>query len=288
MLQLQILLNGFLLGGLYGLTALGFSLVWGITNIINLAHGVFIVLGAYITYWIFELTGIDPFLTIPVSMLMLFLLGYIVQSSIINLIIRAPIFMTLLLTFGIEIALTNIILLTWSADYRMVTPWYSGSGISIEGIAVPYIRILTFLIAISLTVLLHLFLTKTKTGNAIRATGMDIIAAKLNGVNVSRIYSITFGIGAALAGSAGSLISVTHSFSPTIGGSLTLKSFVICVLGGLGSAGGALVGGVVLGLVESFGSVYLGSGFKDAISFAMLVLVLVVSPRGILGKEFYR
>ncbi len=288
MLQLQILLNGILLGGLYGLTALGFSLVWGITNIINLAHGVFIVLGAYITYWMFELTGIDPFLTIPVSMLMLFLLGYIVQSSIINLIIRAPIFMTLLLTFGIEIALTNIILLTWSADYRMVTPWYSGSGISTEGIAVPYIRILTFLIAISLTVLLHLFLTKTKTGNAIRATGMDIIAAKLNGVNVSRIYSITFGIGAALAGSAGSLISVTHSFSPTIGGSLTLKSFVICVLGGLGSAGGALVGGVVLGLVESFGSVYLGSGFKDAISFAMLVLVLVVSPRGILGKEFYR
>ncbi len=288
MLHLQILLNGILLGGLYGLTALGFSLVWGITNIINLAHGVFIVLGAYITYWIFELTGIDPFLTIPVSMLILFLLGYVVQSSIINLIIRAPIFMTLLLTFGIEIALTNIILLTWSADYRMVTPWYSGSGISTEGIAIPYIRILTFLIAISLTVLLHLFLTKTKTGNAIRATGMDIIAAKLNGVNVSRIYSITFGIGSALAGSAGSLISVTHSFSPTIGGSLTLKSFVICVLGGLGSAGGALAGGVALGLVESFGSVYLGSGFKDAISFAMLVFVLVISPRGILGKEFYR
>ncbi|MEM7828324.1 MAG: branched-chain amino acid ABC transporter permease, partial [Candidatus Aenigmatarchaeota archaeon] len=185
-------------------------------------------------------------------------------------------------------ALTNIILLTWSADYRMVTPQYSGSGITIEGIAIPYIRIITFLIAIVLTVLLHLFLTKTKTGNAIRATGMDISASRLNGVNVSRIYSITFGIGAALAGSAGSLISITHSFSPTIGGSLTLKSFVICVLGGLGSAGGALAGGVLLGLVESFGSVYLGSGFKDAISFAMLVIVLIISPKGILGKEFYR
>lgn len=288
MLQVQILINGILLGGLYGLTALGFSLVWGITNIINLAHGVFIVIGAYITYWIFELTGIDPFITIPVSMFILFILGYITQSSIINLVIRAPIFMTLLLTFGIEIALTNIILLTWSADYRMVTPQYSGSGITIEGIAIPYIRIITFLIAIVLTVLLHLFLTKTKTGNAIRATGMDIIASRLNGVNVSRIYSITFGIGAALAGSAGSLISITHSFSPTIGGSLTLKSFVICVLGGLGSAGGALAGGVLLGLVESFGSVYLGSGFKDAISFAMLVIVLIISPKGILGKEFYR
>lgn len=288
MLQVQILINGILLGGLYGLTALGFSLVWGITNIINLAHGVFIVIGAYITYWIFELTGIDPFITLPVSMFILFILGYITQSSIINLVIRAPIFMTLLLTFGIEIALTNIILLTWSADYRMVTPQYSGSGITIEGIAIPYIRIITFLIAIVLTVLLHLFLTKTKTGNAIRATGMDIIASRLNGVNVSRIYSITFGIGAALAGSAGSLISITHSFSPTIGGSLTLKSFVICVLGGLGSAGGALAGGVLLGLVESFGSVYLGSGFKDAISFAMLVIVLIISPKGILGKEFYR
>ena len=287
MLYWQVLINGVLLGGLYACAAIGFSVIWGVMNLINLAHGSMIILGAYITYFINSTTGLDPFLTIPISGAALFLLGFMVQKYLINHVIEGSVFMTLILTFGLDLLLVNMTLLLFTADFRSITPSYAGLGWEIGTIRVPYTRLGVFFFALALTLILSLLMNRTKLGNAIKATSFDKDAAGLVGVNVFQVYAITFGLGAAMAGMAGSLISVLHSFSPVLGGTFTMKAFVIVVLGGLGSVPGAIVGGLILGITENFASVLLEAGYKDAISFILLVAILVLRPRGILGKQFF-
>ncbi len=287
MLLLQVLINGVLLGGLYASAAIGFSVIWGVMNLINLAHGSMIILGAYITYHIHHAIGLDPFLTIPMSGLVLFTLGFIVQKYLINHVIGGSVFMTLILTFGLEMLLVNMNLLLFSADLRSITPSYAGLGWQISSVKIPYARVGVFVFALCLTFILFLFMKGTKIGNAIKATSFDRDAAGLVGVDINRVYAITFGIGACMAGMAGSLFSVVFSFSPILGASFTMKAFVVVVLGGLGSIPGAIVGGLVLGIAENFASVLLEAGYRDAISFILLVAILVLRPRGILGKMFY-
>jgi len=266
---------------------MGFSVIWGVMNLINLAHGSMIILGAYITYLITSAMGLDPFLTIPISGLVLFLLGFVVQKYVINLVIEGSVFMTLILTFGLDMALINMNLLLFTADLRSITPSYAGLGWEWGTLKVPYTRLGVFVFALALTLILSLFMNRTKLGNAIKATSFDKDASSLVGVNIFQIYAITFGIGAAMAGMTGSLITVIHSFSPVLGVMFTMKSFVVVVLGGLGSIPGAIVGGLILGMAENFASVLLAPGYKDAISFILLVGILVLRPRGILGKQFY-
>jgi branched-chain amino acid transport system permease protein len=287
MLYWQVLINGVLLGGLYACAAIGFSVIWGVMNLINLAHGSMIILGAYITYFINSTTGLDPFLTIPISGAALFLLGFMVQKYLINHVIEGSVFMTLILTFGLDLLLVNMNIVLFTADLRSITPSYAGLGWEIGTIRVPYARLGVFVFALALTLILSLLMNRTKLGNAIKATSFDKDAAGLVGVNVFQVYAITFGLGAAMAGMAGSLISVLHSFSPVLGGTYTMKAFVVVVLGGLGSVPGAIVGGLILGIVENFASVLLEAGYKDAISFILLVAILVLRPRGILGKQFF-
>lgn len=287
MLYLQVLINGVLLGGLYACVAIGFSVIWGVMNLINLAHGSLIILGAYITYIVTSASGIDPFLTIPISGALLFFLGFALQKYLINLVIEGSVFMTLILTFGLDMLLINLNLSLFSADLRSVTPSYAGLGWELGAVRVPYTRLGVFVFALTITQALFLFMNRTKLGNAIKATSFDKEAAGLTGVDVLRIYAITFGIGAGMAGMAGSLISVIHSFSPVLGGAFTMKAFVVVVLGGLGSIPGAIVGGLILGIAENFASVLLDAGYKDAISFILLVVILVFRPRGIFGKLFY-
>ena len=287
MLYLQVLINGILSGGLYACSAIGFSVIWGVMNLINLAHGSMIILGAYITYTITTATGLDPFLSVPISGSALFILGFFVQKYVINYVIDASVFMTLILTFGLDLVLINTNLLLFTADLRSITPWYAGLGWDIMSIKIPYTRLGVFLFSLALTLILFLFMNRTKLGNAIKATSFDKDAAGLVGVDILKIYAITFGIGAGMAGMAGSLISVIYSFSPVTGAAYTMKAFVVVVLGGLGSIPGAVVGGLILGIVENFASVLLDAGYKDAISFVLLVSILVLRPRGILGKQFY-
>jgi branched-chain amino acid transport system permease protein len=284
---LQVILNGLLLGGLYTCVGLGFSLVWGVMNIINLTHGVLIMLGAYATYWICEFLPVDPFLTVPMSMILLFCFGYLLQRYIFNLVALAPIFITLILTFGVGLALENLALYFWTANVRSVTTPYSGSSFAVGNLIIPFGRLIIFFIAVSLTVLFFFFMSRTKTGRAITATRMDRDAAKLMGVQIGRIYALTFGIGAAMAGASGSLISMVQGFSPVLGGIYLGKAFVICVLGGLGSMPAVLVGALVLGLVESLSSAIFGPQPKEMIAFILLVLILVIRPSGIMGKAFY-
>ena len=282
----QTLVNGVMMGGTLALVALGFSIVWGVLNIINIAHGTFIMVGAYITYWTFTLWGVDPFLSIPLAMLAMFVLGYLIQRFIINFVIRAPLLVTFLLTFGLEIIIINLALFAWKGNFRSVTTSYSGVGLVMGDIKIPYIRLAGVGISLLLASLLHLFMVRTKTGNAIRATGMDIDAARLMGVKIAPIYALTYGVGAALAGAAGSLISMSLPIYPNMAGSWTLRSFVIVVLGGLGSIPAVLLGALAFAMVEVFGGFFL-PGLKDAIAFVVLVLVLIVRPSGIAGKAFY-
>ena len=282
----QTLVNGVMMGGTLALVALGFSIVWGVLNIINIAHGTFIMVGAYITYWTFTLWGVDPFLSIPLAMLAMFVLGYLIQRFIINFVIRAPLLVTFLLTFGLEIIIINLALFAWKGNFRSVTTSYSGVGLVMGAVKIPYVRLAGVGISLLLASLLHLFMVRTKTGNAIRATGMDIDAARLMGVKIAPTYALTYGVGAALAGAAGSLISMSLPIYPNMAGSWTLRSFVIVVLGGLGSIPAVLLGALTFAMVEVFGGFFL-PGLKDAIAFVVLVLVLIVRPSGIAGKAFY-
>lgn len=281
----QIAVNAILLSGILALVALGFSLVWGIMNIVNLTHGAFIVVGAYLTYWMHQLWHVDPFLSVPVSMLVLFCIGYVIQRVLINQVIRAPLLATFLLTFGLEILIVNLLNFFFKADTRSVMTPYSGTGLTLGPVRVPYVRLGALGVSIVLVLLLGAFLTKTRLGRAIRGTGMDIDAARLTGVKAPTIYALTFGIGAALAGAAGSLLSMAVPFDPNLGGHYTERAFVICVIGGLGNVVNVLIGAAVYSVVE----VFVGSrlpALSQAVTFGILVLLLVARPQGIAGKSF--
>ena len=283
-LLVQILVNGVLLGGLYALMALGLALVWGVLNIVNLSHGALIMLGAYATYYLFTAAHIDPFAALPITAVALFAVGYAIQRGILNLVIRAPMFNTLLITFGIEVVLTYLAQLAFSADFRTINPSYAGSNFSVRGITIPYVQAIAFLIAVGLTVAMWAFLLHTRIGRAIRAAAQNLVAARLHGVNPRNIYALTFGLGAALAGVAGGLYGTVSQVNPYIGGPLTAKSFVIAIIGGLDNPLAVIVGGLFLGVVESLTSLYIGPTYRDVVSFGILVVVLIVRPTGLLGR----
>jgi branched-chain amino acid transport system permease protein len=285
--DLQSLVNGILLGGVYACVGLGFSLVWGVTNVINLAHGVMIALGAYVTFWAYQGLGLDPFLSVPLAMLVVGLLGYAIQRYLVNLVVRTGVFMTLILTFGIQLVLIDSALFLFSGDYRAVTPSYGGTGLDLGPVVVPYVRLGIFAIGLGLTWGLHLFMTRTRTGNAIRATALNRDAAQLVGVDIGRIYAVTFAIGAALAGAAGALLSTLYTITPVMGQPLLGKAFVIACLGGLGTMWGSLIGGLILGLAETVGAATIGPAYQQALSFGLLVVILVVRPEGIVGQRFF-
>ena len=280
----QVLINGVLLGGLYAVMALGLALVWGVLNIVNLAHGAFIMLGAYLAWHLYTYLGIDPFLGLPLTSIVMFCVGYMLQRGLLNLVVRAPMFNTLLITFGLEVVLTYLAQLAFSADFRTINPPYAGNSIALGPLVVPLARLMAFGVAVVLTVGVWLFLLHTKLGRAIRATAQNLVAARLYGVEPRHLYAVTFGIGIGLAGAAGCLYGTVSQINPYIGATLTAKCFAISIIGGLDNPLGVLVGGLVLGIIESLTVLYIGATFGDVASFGVLVLVLIVRPSGLLGK----
>ena len=283
---LQAILNGVLLGGFYASMAMGFSIVWGVMNIIDLAHGSLIIIGAYITYGLASHFGIDPFLAIPPAAAVLFAFGYGLQRFLINRALQASIFATLILTFGLDRVLVNANLQLFTADIRGVTPPYASQAFVIAGLRLPWIRLEVFAVALLTMFALWAFLERTRTGAAIKATSFDRDAASLVGIDPFRIYSLTFAIGAALAGIAGALVATVSSFSPVVGDDLTTRSFVVVVLGGLGSVPGAIAGGIILGIAENLTAI-VNPSYSDAVAFVLLVAFLVTRPRGLFGRRFY-
>ena len=280
----QVLVSGVLLGGLYALMALGLALVWGVLNIVNLSHGALIMLGAYVTYFLFTGAHLDPFVALPITAVVLFVVGYAIERGVLNYVIRGPMFNTLLITFGIEVVLTYLAQLAFSADFRTINPSYAGANFTLAGVTIPLVQIVVFAVAIGLTIAMWLFLLHTRIGRGIRASAQNLVAARLYGVDPKRIYALTFGIGAALAGVTGGLYGTVSQINPYIGGPLTAKSFAIAIIGGLDNPLGVIVGGLVLGIVESLTALYLGSTYRDVASFGVLLLVLVLRPTGLLGR----
>jgi branched-chain amino acid transport system permease protein len=284
---LQATVNGLLQGGLLALVAVGFSLVWGVMNIVNLAHGAFVLIGAYIAWKLQTGADIVPLLGMVVAAAALFAGGYLIQRYLINLVVNAPIWMTLLLTFGLSLVLVNGLVLLFTGDFRSIHTSYGSDSLAIGDVRVPYGRLIAFALAVGFTLALVWFMDRTRLGLAIKATGMDRAAARLMGVTVRRVYGLTFAIAAALAGAAGAIYGTVDTFSPANAGILTLRSFVIAVLGGLGNMWGALAGGLLLGVVQAWSGQYLGGTLINAVAFAVLVAVLVVRPAGLLGKPYY-
>ncbi|HET6620779.1 MAG TPA: branched-chain amino acid ABC transporter permease [Dongiaceae bacterium] len=278
MLLAQIIVNGILLGGLYGLMALGMALVWGVLNIVNLAHGAFVMLGGYAVYFLFTGAGIDPFLALPIAMAIMFAFGYLLQLIVLNQIIRSAQLNTLLITFGLDVVLTYLAQLLFSADFRTISPSYAGANITVLGITIPLARLAAFGIAWLLAAILWFILNRLAFGRSIRATAQNLIAARLYGVNPRQLYAVTFGIGAALAGAAGGLYGIVSHLSPYVGAPLTAKAFVIAVIGGLDNPLSVILAGLVIGIAESLAALYFGPTYANVISFGLLVAILVLRP----------
>lgn len=283
----QIVLNGVLLGGFYACMALGFSIVWGVMNVVNLAYGSLIMLGAYVTWFAVLQFGLPFAGAMVLAAALPFALGYALQRLLLNRLAERSVFMTLIFTFGLNMALINLHLLLFSADVRSLPTVFGRDNIVLAGLSVPISRLVIFAVAMAMTLILHALLNWTRIGNAIKATSFDPDAARLSGIDVPHIYALTFAIGGAIAGVTGALVSASYSFSPIAGESYTLKAFVVVVLGGLGSIPGAILGGIVLGVAENLASLFLDSGYRDAVGFTLLLLVLVSRPRGLLGKRFF-
>jgi branched-chain amino acid transport system permease protein len=277
---------GLLLGGIYVAVGLGFSLVWGVLNIVNLAYGALVMVGGYVTWLLFTYARIDPFAGIPVTVVVLFCLGYALQYVVINRIVRASFLYTFLITFGLDLVIVNVLLLIFKPDFRSVTTSYSGASFAAGPILVPYIRLWSLLIALALAAAMWWILNRTRIGDAIQAVGSDREAAQLVGINLPRTYALTFGLGAACAGVAGALIATYQAITPSAGAPYTLQAFVVVILGGLGRVSATVVGGMLFALVEVLAqsAPHLGAGYQNAIAFGILVLVLLLRPRGLLGR----
>ncbi|BAT72438.1 branched-chain amino acid transport system permease [Thermosulfidibacter takaii ABI70S6] len=280
---ISAIISGILLGLAYGLAAIGLNLIWGVMKVINLSHGAFIALGMFASYFLFHYLGISPFVSVVLVLAVGVVLGMIAYFIALHRVISAPELSTLLSTYSLSLIIIGLGTFFFTTNPRAID---LGMGsIKLFGAYIPAPKILTGVYSLIFTLLLYLFLYKTWTGKAIRAVSMNRTAAEFMGINTNFILSLSFGIGIALAMVAGGLIASVFPFTILSGGVYELKSFVICVLGGLGSPLGALVGGLVLGLLENVLTLKLPVGYVPFLEFLILVIILLVKPSGLLGKE---
>ena len=277
----QVIISGILAGALYAMVALGLALIYGVMRVINIAHGPLLMLGAYTTFFLYSAFGLNPYLSIPVTMAVLFLVGVGLQRTLVFRVVDAPELSSLLLTFGVSIALVNLAQLAFTSDLRAVE--YLTGSFPLGPFAVSKTRLVAFLFAAAVTALAFLFLQRTRLGKAIRATSQHREVAMVCGIDVQRIHLITFGLATALAAAGGALLAVIVAIQPEMGQIWTFKSFLVIVLGGAGNYPGALLGGMLLGLVEQGASLFLTTQLSEVVAYLLLVVVLLVRPTGLLG-----
>jgi branched-chain amino acid transport system permease protein len=284
-LALQLIIQGLLLGGIYGLIALGLSLIFGVMGVINFAHGQMMVMAMYVSYWIFVLLGIDPYLSLVIVAAIIFMLGYGIQSAVVNRILDYPEAMQVLPLVSMGLILENLALLLWGPDHRSPQTALSLEALWIGPVMIDVSRLIAFVLAIFITVLIFIFLKKTNIGKCIRAASDNRTGAILVGINVNRIYNASFALGAATTAAAGVLILPIMPISPYMGHDFTLIAFVVVILGGMGNLIGALVGGLILGVAESVSTVFLPATLKHVVSFSILIIIMLFRPQGIFGGK---
>lgn len=281
----ESLMNGLLVGGVYSLMAIGLTLIFGVMRVVNFAHGSLIMLGMYTCYWAVVLLKIDPYLSLFISLGVLFFIGAAFQRFLINPILSAPEHNQLLLTLGVSLIMENLAVFLWSPDYRVLKTTYADINFYIGDVSLSLVRLLAFAIAIVLAGILYLILSRTDLGKAIRAASEEPGGALLMGINIRRIYMITFGIGAACAGVSGAAITPFIPVYPYVGWLFVITAFVVVVLGGMGNIAGAFAGGLIIGLADSVGAMLLPGAMKSIISFTIFILILLFKPTGLFGRK---
>ncbi|MDO8478805.1 MAG: branched-chain amino acid ABC transporter permease [Candidatus Rokubacteria bacterium] len=276
----QVVISGLLAGSLYAMVALGLGLVFGVMRVLNVAHGPLLMLGAYTTFGLFQWLGLNPYLSLLVSMPALFVVGVVLQRLLVRRVVDAPELSSLLLTFGVSIAIVNLAQLGFTSDVRSVE-YLTGSFV-LGPFAFSKSRVIACAFALVITAGAFWFLRQTRLGKAIRAVSQSREVAQVCGINVQRIHMITFGLASALAAAGGTLIAVMVAIQPEMGQVYTFKSFLVIVLGGAGNYPGALLGGLLLGLIEQLSSLFITTQVNEAVAYILLVLVLLVRPTGLL------
>jgi branched-chain amino acid transport system permease protein len=280
----QLAINGLLLGGMYGLISIGLTLIFGVLEIVNFAHGEFLMIGMYVAFWLFQLYGIDPYLSMLIILPVFFLIGIAVQRITIQPILNAPPLNQIFMTVGLSMVLQNAALFIWTADYRTLKTSYSALTLKTAGLIISFPRLVAFLLAMALIAALLIFLKRTYTGKAIRALAQERKAAMLMGINVYRTYQIAFGIGIACVGAAGAMLMPVYFVFPSVGSLFVLIAFVVVILGGYNSLVGSLVGGLIIGIVEAFSGFFISPHLKEAIYFVIFILILLFKPTGLFGR----
>jgi branched-chain amino acid transport system permease protein len=281
---LQSLITGVLMAGIYALVAIGLTLIFGVVRIVNFAQGEFVMLGMYATYWLWKVWGIDPHLSLLVTMPALFCFGVLVQRFLLQPILRAPDLAQIFMTVGLSVVLMNAALFFFRADFRSVKTVYTEWTFRAAGVAIPMPRLFAFAGALLLAGLLTLFLSKTDVGKALRAVAQDREVSMLLGINPQRMYLLAVGLGAALAGAAGGLIVPFFYVFPTVGVVFVLIAFVVVILGTLGSIQGALLASLIVGVAESLAILFAGADLGLVVVFAILVATLILKPSGLMGQ----
>ncbi len=280
---LQQLVNGLLIGFMYALIAIGLTLIWGVMNIVNFAHGDFLMVGMFTSFWLYTLYGLDPIFSIPVCTALLFAMGMLIYRFVVSKVMSGPMLAQLVVTFGVSIFISNLAVYLWTPDFRLISkPLLSGTWVIGEvQLSIP--KTVASIGSVITSLFVFLFLKKAKTGKAILATEMDREAALLMGINTERINSFSFGMGAALVGIAGAFLSTYYYIYPQVGGTFGLIAFCVVALGGFGSIEGAFIAGILVGLVQTLGGFFFDPAYKYAIVFMIYLITVWIRPQGLLG-----
>lgn len=282
---IQVFISGIFSGGVYALASVGLALIFGIVGLVNFAHGEFLMLSMYFAYWMYNLFNMNPYQSAIINVLAMAIIGYLVFKVIMERVLDASHSIQMLITLGLSMILQNLALMFWKADYRNIRINMTTNTIDVGFLNLSSARVIAFIVAIAASIALYYFLQKTYTGAAMRAVSQNGKAAQLMGINLKRTYTLAFVIGTTLVGLAGLLLSPIYPAFPTVGVNFCTLCFIVVVIGGLSSIPGAILGGLLIGVVESFAGYFIGPAFQQAAYFILFILVLVFKPNGLFGKS---
>ncbi len=281
----QLVAQGILLGGLYSLFSIGLTLTFGVLRVVNFAHGEFLMLAMYATFWLQTMLGWDPYVSLLAVAPLMLLVGVIAHLAVIRPTISAPHVVQVFATAGLSFALQNLALILWTADFRTARTTLLTGNAQLGPVSIGWPNLAGFLASLAITLVLYVALRATYWGKAIRATAQDRESAQLMGINIEAVYLITFALGTMLVGIAGTLLAPIYPVFPTVGLNLVLIAFVVVVLGGMGSMMGAWWGGLAIGLIETLSGFFMGAQAKQAAYFIIFILVLALRPQGLFGQR---
>jgi branched-chain amino acid transport system permease protein len=280
---LSAVIDGVMIGSIYALVGVGLALIWGVMEIINFAHGDYMMLGALVVYFLY-LAGIDPLIGAIAAFIVVYLLGVLTQRAVIDKILDAPLLTQIAATFAILLIIRYGVQAALGPYTRRLESWYSNIYYHVGFLTIPLPKLVALIVSLLVAALLYVFLFKTDTGIAIRATSQDRVVAELMGINVKKMYELAFGIGVGIAAIAGAILALFYPIFPEMGGFFALIAFIVVVLGGFGSVFGAYIGGIIIGVIESVSALFINPAFKDVVAFVIFLLIILFKPTGLFGK----